>query len=67
MVGEGTKLYRLLVKDYFVSRMFTEEQAIMISKQPHYLLGKFIKLEKVKIQEELVIAIRDNIIPIKET
>ena len=47
------KLYRSFVKDYLISRMYLEEDAQMISKQPDTMIKMFLELEKIKTHEEL--------------
>ena len=66
MVPDVKDLYRNLVKDYFISRMFTEKQSILISKQPLNVIDKFIELERVKTQDEILNTLDKINIPIKK-
>ncbi len=56
-------LYKNLVKDYFISRMFTEEDSKLISEQPIAVVEKFISLKRAKTYDEIVNALRDKKIP----
>lgn len=50
----SNKLYSKKLKEYLLSRNYTEEEAEVASNAPHVTCEKFVQLEQVKEMSELI-------------